>query len=98
MSLNLTNETDTEPQRGVEDLLETALRSNDVDCTGTARITEINNQGLVTIQLPYNGQINLSELNESPVGNKFLYSSTKGDVEITSFDGNQLTVQVWKRA
>lgn len=95
--MDLINKTGAVLPRGSKELLEAAIEENNLEATGDAKATNINERGLVTVELPYKGSIEVTELTETPIGSKFIYTTSKGDVELMSFNESELTLRVITR-
>jgi len=96
--MDLINNSDRPLSNELEKLIKKIETKQNIKLDDKAIVDEINETGLATIIVGYNGSIELGDLSTNPVGLPLLYGSTLGEVALISFSDDKLTLQVYDRA
>lgn len=95
--MEVINNTEKPQSDDIEKLLSKTAQKHGVQFK-SASIESIYEKGLTTIFVNYSGMIELKDLNNNPIGNPELYSSTLGDVSLLGFSDERLKLEVYDRA
>ena len=96
--MNLINNSERPLSNDLGELVKKIESKQNIKLNDEAIVDEINEHGLATIIVGYNGSIELEDLPTNPVGLPRLYGSTLGEVALISFFFFVLTLQVYDRA
>jgi len=96
--MKLINNSDNKITNNLKELVLKVQEEQPVLLSEEAIVTEITKTGLATVVVEYQGSINLKDMPTNQEGLCEVYSSTLGDVNITSFSDNNLTLQIYDRA